>query len=160
TIWTSDNNTDWTLRHAGTGPYPGFTTDITITANGAYSARYINYQGVNVTCGYVGMGEVEAYTAEGCLAGFDPGTEVTLTASPDGVSTFTGWSDGTGSASACTGTGTCTFTISEDSTVTANFTRPIITPEEGTIGTPVTITGPNFGMKKGKVLIGGLAVKI
>lgn len=160
TIWTSDNNTDWTERHAATGPYPGYTTDITIPVNGAYSARYFNYQGVNVTCGYVGMGEFEIYTSTGCSADFDPGTLVTLTAAADPGSTFMGWSNGTGSASACAGTGTCSFTISADSGVTANFTRPVISPEEGTIGTEITITGPDFGVKKGKVLIGGATVKI
>jgi hypothetical protein len=35
-----------------------------------------------------------------------------------------------------------------------------LSPNEGTIGTQITITGSGFGTKKGKVLIGGMATKI
>ena len=158
TIWTSDNNIDWTERHNATGPFPGYV--ITIPVNGAYSARYIKYEGFVGGNAYTGMGEFEVYASNGCSVGFDPGTPVTLTAVADAGSTFTGWSDGTGSASGCTGTGTCSFTITDDSGAIANFTRPVISPEEGTIGTEITITGHDFGVKKGKVLIGGATVKI
>ena len=44
TIWTSDNNIDWAERHNATGPFPGYV--ITIPVNGAYSARYIKYEGL------------------------------------------------------------------------------------------------------------------
>ena len=45
--------------------------------------------------------------------------------------------------------------------VTATFTLPTeLSPAEGTIGTVLTITGSDFGTKKGKVLIGGVATKI
>ncbi len=50
-----------------------------------------------------------------CAYGYDVGTQVTLTATPVFPSTFTGWSG------ACTGMGTCRLTMSEDKTVTANF---------------------------------------
>jgi hypothetical protein len=36
----------------------------------------------------------------------------------------------------------------------------VLTPQEGTIGTEITITGSGFGTKKSKVLIGGMATKI
>jgi uncharacterized delta-60 repeat protein len=52
----------------------------------------------------------------------DHGTSITLSATANTGSTFTGWSNGTGSASSCTGTGNCTFTITSDSSVTATFT--------------------------------------
>jgi len=52
----------------------------------------------------------------------DHGTSITLSATANTGSTFTGWSGGTGSASSCTGTENCTFTITEDSSVTATFT--------------------------------------
>jgi len=55
-----------------------------------------------------------------CTAGH--GTSITLSATANTGSTFTGWSGGTGSASNCTGTGDCTFTITENSSVTATFT--------------------------------------
>jgi hypothetical protein len=35
-----------------------------------------------------------------------------------------------------------------------------LSPTEGTIGTQITITGTEFGPKKDKVLIGGVAPKI
>jgi hypothetical protein len=45
-----------------------------------------------------------------------------LTATPNAVSNFTGWS-GPG----CSGTGTCTFTLTGNTAVTANFNRPTLT---------------------------------
>ena len=50
-----------------------------------------------------------------CTASFPSGTAVVLTATPDGGSTFTGWSGG------CTGTGTCR--LSASATVTATFVQ-------------------------------------
>ena len=50
-----------------------------------------------------------------CSATFTQGTIVTLTATPDANSTFTGWSG------ACSGSGTCTVTIDQDRAVTATF---------------------------------------
>lgn len=96
----------------------------------------------------------------GCTYDFNAGTEVTLTTTANTDSVFAGWSDGTGSASGCTGKQSCTFTVTDDSSVTATFTKPTLSGEEGTIGTQLTITGPGFGDKKGKVLIGGIAAKI
>ena len=52
----------------------------------------------------------------GCSARFDPSTTVTLTATPDSDSAFSGWSGG-----GCSGTGSCTVTMSSDQTVTATF---------------------------------------
>ena len=51
-----------------------------------------------------------------CLALFDPGTPVTLTATADASSVFTGWS-----GEGCSGTGTCQVTMSQARTVTASF---------------------------------------
>jgi len=51
-----------------------------------------------------------------CSSTYLHGTTVTLTATQDASSTFSGWSG------ACTGTGTCTVTLTAASTVTANFT--------------------------------------
>ena len=52
-----------------------------------------------------------------CLASFEEGTVVTLTATPASGSTFVGWSGGN-----CSGTGTCQLTLGSDTTVTAIFT--------------------------------------
>ena len=53
-----------------------------------------------------------------CSASFASGASVTLTATPNTGSTFTGWSG------ACTGTGTCSLTLTADTSVTATFNTP------------------------------------
>ncbi len=52
-----------------------------------------------------------------CTEVYDHGTAVTLTANPDGVSLFTGWSG------ACTGTGSCIVTMDMARSVTATFAQ-------------------------------------
>lgn len=59
------------------------------------------------------------------------GTSVTLTATPDAGSAFSGWSGG-----GCSGTGTCTVTMNADTTVTAMFNRATLN---------VSITGTGVG---------------
>jgi hypothetical protein len=61
-----------------------------------------------------------------CIASFDNGTEVTLTATPEPGSYFAGWSvtTSTGSTGSCAGSGTLQVGMSRDKTVTACF-RPI-----------------------------------
>ena len=51
-----------------------------------------------------------------CSASYNYGTSVTLTASPAGGSTFTGWSG------ACSGTGSCVVSMTAARSVTASFT--------------------------------------
>ena len=51
-----------------------------------------------------------------CSAAYNPGTMVTLSATPAPGSTFTGWS-----AAGCPGTGTCTVTMNASQTLTASF---------------------------------------
>jgi len=60
-----------------------------------------------------------------CEAKFDEGKEVTLTATPEGGSTFAGWS-----GSGCSGTSTCKVTMSAAREVTATFDL-ISSPEGG-----------------------------
>ena len=52
-----------------------------------------------------------------CSVGFDAGTVVTLTATPDANSLFTAW------GGVCTGAGACTVTLSQARAVTTTFTR-------------------------------------
>jgi hypothetical protein len=58
----------------------------------------------------------------------------------------------------------CVISITTDVTVTAMFNIVNVPPElstdRGTIGTQLTITGSGFGVKTGKILIGGVATKI
>lgn len=54
---------------------------------------------------------------DSCEEAFTQGTQVTLTAAPDSISsTFEGWSGG-----GCSGTGTCTVTLNADTSISANF---------------------------------------
>ncbi|QOX77967.1 InlB B-repeat-containing protein [Trichlorobacter lovleyi] len=64
-------------------------------------------------------------------------TAVTLSATPDAGSSFSGWSGGSGAATSCTGTGNCAFTATQDATVTATFTLNSysVTPAAVTNGT-------------------------
>ena len=76
--------------------------------------------GVNPTG--TGTGQVTSTPAgincgNDCAENYLSFTEVTLTATPDPGSTFTGWSGG-----GCSGTGTCEVTVVESTTVTAEFT--------------------------------------
>ena len=88
-----------------------------------------------------------------CSGSYTSGTVVTLTAQPDAGAFFTGWSG------ACSGTALqCAFTLNVDTTVTATFVQPSV--DDGSIGTEITLSGAGFGIKKGKVLIGGIAPKI
>jgi len=85
------------------------TTTLTVTKAGTGSGT------VNATgCTLNWTGNTGTCTA-------DNGTSITLPGVADTGSTFGGWSGGTGSASSCTGTGDCTFTITQDSGVTATF---------------------------------------
>ncbi len=59
-----------------------------------------------------------------CTAGFDQGTEITLTAEESPGSEFTGWSG------ACTGTAPCDLTLDQDRQVTAGF-KAIPPPSAG-----------------------------
>lgn len=52
-----------------------------------------------------------------CSEKYNSGTQVTLTATADSGSTFSGWSGG-----GCSGTGSCSVTVGADTTVTASFT--------------------------------------
>lgn len=69
-----------------------------------------------------------------CSENYAYASTVTLTASPDGTSSFAGWSGG-----GCSGTGSCTATVDADKTVTAAFnaamhTLSVTCVDDGTPG--------------------------
>jgi Divergent InlB B-repeat domain len=70
-----------------------------------------------------------------CSQAFAGGTTVTLTATPDAASMFTGWTGG-----ACAGTGACAVTVTQAVTVTAQFA-----PLTGTCTLGVEVQGPGQG---------------
>jgi len=51
-----------------------------------------------------------------CMEVYTEGTSVTLSATPDGTSIFSGWTGG-----GCSGTGDCIFTINNDTSISATF---------------------------------------
>jgi phospholipase C len=81
--------------------------------------------------------------ANTCSANLESGAALTLTATPDSGSTFTGW------AGDCTGTGDCSVVLNANKTVTATFTAsPVLTVSvSGTGGGTVTSSpsGVNCG---------------
>jgi lysophospholipase L1-like esterase len=128
------------------GPWAALEEDKTLTVDKAGS----------------GTGSVTSATGDidcgaDCTETYSHGTIVTLTALADTGSVFRGWSGG-----GCSGTDSeCILTLIGNTTVTATFSvAPQLSVNEGTIGTQVTITGSDFGTKKGKVLIQKIATKI
>ncbi|NOT51238.1 MAG: hypothetical protein HOP10_08165 [Chitinophagaceae bacterium] len=111
---------DWGGDCSGSG-----ACSFSINGNKNVSARFGYLLSVNKTG--TGSGTVSAIALPGgtpnglncgstCSFVYNPGVIVTLTATPSGGSTFTGWSGG-----GCSGTGTCVVTMNQATTVTANF---------------------------------------
>jgi hypothetical protein len=96
-----------------------------------------------------------------CTAGFEAGSTVTLTASPDSGSTFTGWSGG-----GCSGTGDCSVFINDEITVTANFYRPptfTLTVTKAGLGLGTVISSPagiNCGLSCSASFVSGTTVTL
>jgi hypothetical protein len=94
-----------------------------VSFDGIYSPNDLYYT-LTITKSGSGTGAINAntgtisWTENTGTASYNPWTSITLTATPDAGSTFTGWSGG-----GCTGTGTCTVTMSSAQNVTAMFTE-------------------------------------
>src|SRR5919204_1679823 len=86
-----------TARWYNLGPY-----SLTVSTDGTGSGA-IGSSPAGISCGYT------------CQAGFDAGTTVTLTPTPEASSTFTGWSGD------CSGSGSCQVTMDRAHSVTATF---------------------------------------
>ena len=86
----------------GSAPPPGPTQTLTVDKNGG-GAGTVSSSPSGVQCGTT------------CASPFPQGTTVTLNATPNAGSTFSGW------GSVCPGTGPCAVTLSNDMTVPANF---------------------------------------
>ena len=70
-----------------------------------------------------------------CSAHLDLGTAISLSATPDAGSIFSGWSE------ACTGTADCSFTLNASASVSATFTRQWLLSVTTTGGGTGTVTG-------------------
>jgi Divergent InlB B-repeat domain len=91
---------------------------------GSYEAGSAPPAKLTVTSAGAGTGTVTSSPAgidcgSACSFTFQAGQQITLTATPAGGSTFTGWSGG-----GCSGTGTCVVPLSDDTGVTATFGVP------------------------------------
>jgi hypothetical protein len=105
------------------GACTGSSTTCTLMMNAARSvtATFTTKPVLTVTKSGSGGGTVMSSPAgincgTDCNHPFDEGTSVTLTATPNGASTFAGW------GGACTGMGGCTVTMNASKSVTATFT--------------------------------------
>jgi uncharacterized repeat protein (TIGR01451 family) len=107
---------------------PRYTLTVTPAGSGSGS---VSSQPSGIVCGAT------------CSAQFDSGTQVTLSATATGGSTFTGWSGG-----GCSGTGTCTVTMNQAQNVTATFTLPQTTLSVFSSG-PGTVTSQPAGISCG-----------
>jgi PKD repeat protein len=92
-----------TARFDSSGPAPPTNYLLAVTRAGAGSGT-VSSTPAGISCGAT------------CSASFPQATAVTLTASPDAGSSFSGWSG------ACSGTGPCSLTMSADQSATATFT--------------------------------------
>ena len=111
----------WSGGCSGTGP-------CTVTMNAATTVTAIfNLQVFTLTVnktGLLGGGTVTSSPGgincgATCAANYNSGAVVTLTATPNILVTFLGWSGG-----GCSGMGHCTVTMTANTTVTANFLLP------------------------------------
>ena len=108
----------WSGACSGTG-----SCALTMSADRSVTATFIPGKQLTVKASGIGHGVVSS-TPSGvscgstCSAWFYPGAKVTLKATPDAWSRFTGWSG------SCTGTAACVVTMTQARTVTATFTAP------------------------------------
>jgi Ca2+-binding RTX toxin-like protein len=117
------------------------TCTVTMNVKRSVTATFASLHQLTVAKAGTGGGTVSS-TPSGidcgatCTASYAAGTTVALTAAPDASSVFVGWSGG------CTGTKlTCNVTMSSAKTVTATFTRIVVSiadasGNEGNPGSP------------------------
>jgi hypothetical protein len=136
-----------------------YSTNLTFTDSAPNSPQMVGLTGtgtsgttlaLTVTEGGTGTGTVTSAPAgiscpSTCTGNFASGTAVVLTATPTNGSTFAGWGAGP-----CEGTGTCTVTITQATTVGANFTA-------GT-STNFTLTVTEAGTGSGNVTSAPLGI--
>ncbi len=99
------------------------TCQVSMTSDAAVTATFEELPVLSVSIAGSGAGSVESSPSGiacpgACSHAYEPGTTVSLTATPAAGSRFAGWE-----GSECSGTGTCQVTMSTDSAVTAMFEK-------------------------------------
>ncbi|MBU6482923.1 MAG: FG-GAP repeat protein, partial [Nitrospirae bacterium] len=106
------------------------SADSSVTANFALNVTQFSVNAPTVSANG-GGGTVEC-TANGGAAGpcgsYPVGTPISIIPAPNSASNFSGWTNGTGSvtASCSNATGACTFTLTANTSITANFNLPVL----------------------------------
>ena len=150
-IATASAGSTFTGFSAGTGSATACTTSpcaFTLEANSAVTATFTPIsRTLTITKAGTGNGEVKCKfnggSAGACTSPQPNGTTVELIATAAAGSEFTGFSAGTGSATACS-TSPCAFTLEANSAVTATFTpisRTLTITKAGTGQGSVTCDG-------------------
>ncbi len=125
------NFTGW----SGGGCSGTSTCVVTVNTATTVTATFVLQQfNLNVSRDGTGTGTVTSAPAgincgATCTFAFNAATPVTLTATPQGGSTFAAWSGG-----GCSGTGTCAVTMNAITNVTATFNILLTAPAAPTIG--------------------------
>jgi Divergent InlB B-repeat domain len=122
---------------AYTGGRPWLSNNAEMFADGDFffqtyvvPAKRVTVQKVGTGTGLVQDGTHAIDCGSACSGEYLQGQTVTLTATPDSGSIFSGWSGG-----ACTGTGpTCSVPVNGDVPVTAAFTRQLVTLKVAKVG--------------------------
>jgi hypothetical protein len=150
--WEADigsSSTDPLGNRCANGAYPGgrpwFSNSETLFADGDFffqtyvvAARRGTVEKIGTGSGLVQDGTHTIDCGSTCSGEFLQGQTLTLTATPDSGSTFSGWSGG-----ACTGTGpTCSVPVNGDISVTAEFTKTLVALQVSKVGRGAVMSLP------------------
>lgn len=131
--------TGWAGPCSGTGPCSVTMDEVKYVTAFFSKSQYLLAVSKNGTGdGTVSSSPAGINCAVDCNTMFDAGTLVTLTATPDANSTFTGWS-----GAGCSGTGTCVATMDALKNVVATFTKPQYTVTTSMTGSGSIISSPS-----------------
>ena len=137
--------TGWSGDCTGTATTCTITMDRGRTVGAAFSSPVTNTLTIAKMNGNGGTGTITSAPqgincGSTCKYGFTPGTTVTLTASPNGSSGFTGWGR---DASTCGTTNPCVLTMNSDRTVSASFMSYTLKASKTGNGTGIISTSPS-----------------
>ena len=139
---------DWSNGTGNIGCTGTANCAVTLTANSSVTATFtLSVTNFSVTANPAsttsgsgtiqssanGGGPIQCDAVTGACGSYPVSAAMVLTATPNSVSNFTGWS-----GAGCSGTGTCAFRLTANTTVTANFNRPTLTVQVAGTGGSVS----------------------